>query len=415
MKKPSLIVVALSINPNGGSEPGKGWWWGCALSRFFKIYVITQRHSIELCKDQPIVIEREWCFYPTKNTIITWKFPWGLIHYRRWLHEALTIASSIKDENLVGLHHVTLGSFRYLPSYEKLKIPYILGPLGGGEVTPWSLIWNRPVPLAHKFSEIFRRIFNYSFALNPKLRATINKAELVLATSDESEKVIQAIGARKTCVVFPDALERNDDSSDNVANPRNEGIKTRIKLVWQGRPLWWKGPDLALALLAHLTRNGLPVELDMIGQWENQPMKEALLKEAKKYGIQGKVHFLQSVNANEFKKLLRNYHAFVATSLHDSGGIPLIEAQAAGLPCITLGLGGNRLAAAPYDGKQIMPCDNKSTFLNESLERIKSWHLNPQKWLEESRQATEFSQGFGIVNIERIVEENIFPTKKNNN
>jgi glycosyltransferase involved in cell wall biosynthesis len=407
MQKPKLIVISEGISPQGGSEPGKGWWWSCALSKFFQLHVITNSRSIENCKKQQIVIDNNWIFHPTKFTISTWKFPIGLLQYRKWLREALEIAGTIAPENLAGLHHVTLGSFRYLPRYEKLNIPYILGPLGGGETTPWGLILNRCVPFKHKISEILRCLFNYSFALYPSLRRTMSNANLVLATSNESERVVQAIGARTTHVVFPDALEYPNTSPSLERSTRQHALKTEVRLVWQGRPLWWKGPDIAVKLLIHLRKAGLPVRLDFVGQWDRQSMKQALTAQAVE--IIDFMSFLPSVPASDFPKLLSQYHGFVATSLHDSGGIPLLEAQSLGLPCLSLGLGGNRLAIAPHKGTQTLPFDNIETFLDKSLQRVRDWHENPERWLEESLMVEDFSKNFGISNIEKIVSQVIVP------
>jgi glycosyltransferase involved in cell wall biosynthesis len=403
MQKHKLIVISESISPKGGSEPGKGWWWSCALSHFFQLHIITSPHSIENCKNQRIVADNNWIFHPTKFTITTWKFPWGLLQYRKWLNEALEIAGTIDKENLVGLHHVTLGSFRYLPRYEKLNIPYVLGPLGGGETTPLALIFNRCVPFKHKLSEIFRSLFNYSFALYPSLRRTMSNANLVLATSNESERVVQAIGARKTHVLFPDALQYPDTSPSRERSTRQDALKTEVRLVWQGRPLWWKGPDIAVELLIRLRKAGLPVCLDLVGHWDHQSMKHVLVEQAKE--VIDSLKFVPSVSASDFPKLLSQYHGFVATSLHDSGGIPLLEAQSLGLPCLSLGLGGNRLAIAPHKGLQTLPCDNLETFLDESLLRVRSWHENPETWLAESLIVEDFSKNFGISNIEKIVSE----------
>jgi glycosyltransferase involved in cell wall biosynthesis len=151
----------------------------------------------------------------------------------------------------------------------------------------------------------------------------------------------------------------------------------------------------------------LPVTLDLVGQWDNQPMKKQLIVQAK--GFNNYLHFIPSVSASEFPKMLANYHGLVATSLHDSGGIPLLEAQSQGLPCLSLGMGGNRLAVAPHKGRQTLPCYNINTFINENLERVKSWRENPKTWMEESVAAEKFSKNFGITNIECIISELINP------
>jgi len=75
--KPEIIVVTLSMDPHGGSEPGKGWWWSSALSEYFRLHVITREYSRQLCKDEPLAKKEGWIFHPTQRDITTWKIPKG--------------------------------------------------------------------------------------------------------------------------------------------------------------------------------------------------------------------------------------------------------------------------------------------------------------------------------------------------
>lgn len=408
--KPEIIVVALDIDPRKGSEPGKGWWWSNALSPFFRLHIITQSDSIEACTSEPSVREAGWRFYPTHRGITTWKFPTGYRQYAAWLDEALQISAQIfRAHPLAGLCHVTLGSFRVLPKYETLGIPYVIGPLGGGECSPMSLLWPRPIPFVHKLAETLRPILNNSFALVPQLRKTLGASRLVLATSRESADVIDRMGAHKTAVVFPDAYDRPVPPETALAERTGqaEEVRKEIRLLWQGRPLWWKGPDIALSLMQFAQAAGLRVRLTMVSDWSGSfgTQIETLIR---RLGIGDVVDLRPPTAREEFLGMLGAHHAFLATSLHDSGGIPLLEAEALGLPCFTLGLGGNREAACPKAGVSHVR-EGLQSFLSDALERMRTWQLNPETWLADAKAAIDFAGGFSNTKLEACVANLIGP------
>jgi len=410
MDKPSLIVVAESIHPHLGSEPGKGWWWSCALSSFYRLHIITTPAAAGLCRDEERPRRDGWTFHHPGTRIDNWAFPRGYIQYGRWLAEALAIARNIKDsEHVVGLCHVNIGSFRVLPRYDLLGIPYTLGPLGGGECSPVRLLLSRKAPFSHKCSELARPILNNSFALSPSLRKTMNGASMVLATSLETESVLRRMGARHTQVVFPDAYDQVVDFDGILAVRKTqvEELPECIRLLWQGRPLWWKAPDLALSVLKSALDRGVRVRLTMICDWRSK-VGIATRSMAENLGISSHVEFLGFVSRDELFRLAKDQHAFLATSMHDSGGIPLIEAQAQGLPCITLALGGNRDAVCP-DGGVSGAFPSTREFMKATVDRLTKWQGVPQTWLKDSESSLRFSKTFGIQRIQEQVRDQIAP------
>ncbi len=413
MDKPSLIVVAESIHPHSGSEPGKGWWWSCALSSFYKLHIITTPHATELCRHEEIPQREGWIFHHPETKIENWAFPWGYIQYGRWLGEALAIARNIiAGERIVGLSHVNIGSFRVLPRYDLLGIPYTLGPLGGGECSPFGLLLSRRAPFSHKCSEFTRPILNNAFAVIPPLRNTMKSASLVLATSMETEQVLLRMGARHTQVVFPDAYDQPVDVEGikTLRRDQKDKIPECIRLLWQGRPLWWKAPDLALTSLKAALDHGIKVRLTMICDWKS-PVGLSIKSMAENLGISSHIDFAGFMTRDELLWEAREHHAFLATSMHDSGGIPLIEAQAQGLPCITPALGGNRDAACPESG--VTGCfANATEFARQTCKTLSRWQSSPEEWLSDCGKAARFSTRFTNQRLQDYVQTLIVPALK---
>jgi glycosyltransferase involved in cell wall biosynthesis len=411
--KPEIIVVALSIDPYKGSEQGKGWWWSCALSEYFRLHLITDERSKGVCKNESIVDREGWTFHTIQKEITTWKFPTGYIQYLAWLKVAMTVSRQLAGQfPICGLCHITLGSFRFLPRYDQLGIPYAIGPLGGGECSPLRYTWGRPAPFQHKITETLRPVINNSFALLPHLRACLGSAKMVLSTSRETDQVVRRMGARKTAVVFPDAFDRVINSEKVTARRSSQvnEVKKRIRLLWQGRPLWWKGPDLALMILRRALDAGLDVDLTMVSGWDS-PFGKGVQELSLRLSLSKNIQWLGHMPREKFLELAYEHHGLLATSLHDSGGIPLVEAQALGLPCITHGLGGLKAAACPGAGVN-ETTQNIKEFIEKAVACLANWQQNPAAWLDESQKAVLFARQFTIDKLKGDVLKLIVPAFK---
>jgi len=409
-QKPHLIVVAESIHPTAGSEAGKGWWWSSALGKHFQLHIVCAEYFVAKVSSHEEAIRQQWRLYPVKDAVTTWKYGIGYLQYAVWLRRAMKVIRGIMAEvPVAGLCHVVMGSFRILGKYDQLGIPYVVGPLGGGEYAPSAFLKGREVPLWHKALETLRPYINLASALVPSLRRCMNSARLVMVTSEEGEKVVRAMGAQRVEVVFPDAynFDINVEEVSALREQQAGTVKDSIRLLWQGRALWWKAPDLALQVLERALACGLKVNLTMVSQWETGVGK-AVQAQARRMGLANHVSFLQFMPRAEFLKIAREHHAFLATSLHDSGGIPLIEAQANGLPCLTLALGGNRQAACPDAGVSL-GVTSPEDFVEKSVARLIRWQNAPDTWVRESKTALRFSMQFSEARLENFVKETIVP------
>lgn len=414
--KPHIIVVALSVNPHGSSEPGKGWWWINALKPFFTVHLITR--VVNAPKIREVTgADEEFYLHCLERTVDFSNPLKGYLQYRGFLQDALEACGKIQREfPIAGLCHLTLGSFRILPRYDKLGIPYTVGPVGGGECTPPGMLWSRPVPFGHKLAEALRPAINLASALVWPVHACLKNASLVLATSEETATVVRRIGARDAKAVFPDSYDLPIDAEAVIAEKaaRKAGLKDKINLLWQGRLLWWKGPDIALKMLAEAVRRGLRVKLSMLGSragyWETKEGK-AVQEMAAQLGLLPHMAFLDALPREVFFSLVKEQDGFLATSLHDSGGIPLIEAQSRGIPCLTLGLGGNRDAACPTAGVagDVATVDE---YVQKSVQCLEAWQKDPEIWLEECRRAVDFSRTFTNERLRESVRELIVPLFK---
>jgi hypothetical protein len=109
--------------------------------------------------------------------------------------------------------------------------------------------------------------------------------------------------------------------------------------------------------------------------------------------------------------MAQEHHGFLATSLHDSGGIPLVEAQALGMPCVTLGLGGHMVSGCLEAGiNETTP--TISAFVEKAVGCLANWQQHPDAWLNESQKAVLFARQFTTNRLKENVLKLIVPAFK---
>jgi hypothetical protein len=92
----------------------------------------------------------------------------------------------------------------------------------------------------------------------PANRQIFSKAELIIATTPETGRLLRHAGAARTAVQFPDVFEPASNQNSVVERRRGQcsEISGRFRLVWSGRLLWWKGAQLAVEFLRRLQVEG---------------------------------------------------------------------------------------------------------------------------------------------------------------
>jgi glycosyltransferase involved in cell wall biosynthesis len=340
-----LLVSAYACEPGKGSEPAVGWNWVQALlRRGYRVHVITRannRESIESAGGQPNPA-LTFHYYDLPSWMRAWKRrPGGIyFYYLFWQWGAYRLARRLHaQEQFDRVHHVTFASYRQPSFMGGLGIPFIFGPVGGGESMPpqfrKSLRWR------NRFSETIRNSGNRLIALDPLMRSTFAKAEVIACTTAETMACIPQPWQAK-CVVQPaigiDEPEIHAPVCDEPRAPH---------FLFVGRLLYWKGLHLAFRALARARRSLPNVKLKIIGTGEDRAW---LQDQARAAGVTDLLEWVPSTPHDEIAREYRQSLALVFPSLHDSGGMVVLESLAAGLPVICLDLGGPGAIATPDCG-----------------------------------------------------------------
>jgi glycosyltransferase involved in cell wall biosynthesis len=330
------------------------------------------------------------------------------ISYHHWCRQVIPKCMElVREINPVGLHHPIMGSFRMLPGFFRLQIPYSLGPLGGGETAPLRLLCGAGLPITELVKESCRPALNYACLINPHSRRVLREARMVLASTQETERLLQWAGAKATAVVFPDAINLALSPDDPLATrwQQRQELPQNFRCIWSGRFLWWKGGQLAIRFVHRLRRAGYNASLDIYSGGKGLDHLKQL---AKQLDLETHIRFNGTVPRAELLKAYLGAHLFVYPTLHDSSSSAIPEAYSTALPTFTLALGGTRMATDPRAGFNQTP-HTIAEWLEHGTQLVKGWMANPDEWLRACTAAHQKRNSFLLDNIIARTHEHLCP------
>lgn len=101
--------------------------------------------------------------------------------------------------------------------------------------------------------------------------------------------------------------------------------KVKNSILWVGRMIDWKHPELAILLAEQLRQNNIEFDLNMIGNGEMLPEIEKMIKER---NLQDSVHLLGAKKPDEVRHYMNRSEIFIGTSDFKEGwGVVVNEAM----------------------------------------------------------------------------------------
>jgi glycosyltransferase involved in cell wall biosynthesis len=348
-----VLLSAYACEPGKGSEPGIGWNWVRQIARFAEVWVITRsnnREAIEKALAEEPLPNVHWVYFDLPRWARFWKKGQRGVHLYYYLWQLGIYFLVRRLHRQVGfdlIHHVTFVNY-WLPSFlALLHVPFIWGPVGGGESSPKNFF--KTFSFRGKLYEIARDIARWIGEHDPFTRMTARKASIALATTNETAKRLTRLGARRVEVLSQVALPLAE-IAELSSLPSH--LSSPFRLISVGRLLHWKGFDLGFRAFAQLVQEFPDSEYWIVG---DGPERKNLERLARKLGIIDKVRFWGTLPRSEALKKLAECDVLVHPSLHDSGGWVCVEAMASGRPVICLDLGGPALQITEETGFKIPP------------------------------------------------------------
>ena len=345
-----VLLSAYACRPGEGSEPGVGWQVARELAKHHKIWVITRENNrpyieVELNKNSIPGLNFIYCDTPKWLVKLNLKQQIVYLHYYVWQIQAYFSARQLHQK--VGfdlVHHVTYVRYSSPSFLSLLPIPFIWGPVGGGESAP-KTFWP-DFSLRGKVYEIFRNLARRLGELDPFVRLTARQSVLAGGTTEDTAERLRKLGAKNVQVISQLGL-----SEQEIAQLAKYGQSepTAVRFISVGRLLHWKGFHLGLRAFAQAD---LPdnAEYWIVGDGPERSRMESLAEEL---GIDHRVKFWNKLSREETLQKLAGCFALVHPSLHESGGLVCLEAMAAGRPVICLNLGGPAIQVIEETGFKV--------------------------------------------------------------
>lgn len=146
-----------------------------------------------------------------------------------------------------------------------------------------------------------------------------------------------AYTAKDTRVIFPRKQKKFKWGYFPIINQydsANEVIDCKVKnsIIWVGRFLDWKHPEIAIELARRLSLEKIDFELSFVGLGEMQDEMQAKIRD---YGLEGKVNILGQMSPDRVKQKMKESEIFLFTSDRKEGwGAVLNEAMSEGCACV---------------------------------------------------------------------------------
>lgn len=337
-----VLVSAFACNPYCGSEEGVGWGWVIALAERHDLWIITadfHRLSIEKAiQDTPqffshlkfhFITPEPWHFSPTKG----WRFIEGSIFkpimngaYRLWQRDAFQIAKELHREIKFDIvHQLTYVGFRFPGHLWKLDLPFVCGPIGGLENTPWRFLpkFGFNGYLYYACRNIINSI-DKRFLPGPKKAFIRARGGIIAATNGIRKEILRWYGVESEviCEIGPPSEVTQDHSL------REPG--ELLNLSWSGQHL----PGKALPLLLHAIAKvptDLKWQLDILG---NGPCNKKWQRNAGKLGMNNRCKWHGKLPRTGAIRRVHRSHLFIITSMKDLTSTVLLEALSQGVPVI---------------------------------------------------------------------------------
>jgi glycosyltransferase involved in cell wall biosynthesis len=345
---PHVLVSAYMCEPDRGSEPGKSWNWVTHLAQHCRVSVITQpghRPAIEAnLKHSPQPnLHFHYVSGPAWLRVVKYDQLRYHMNYMAWQRLALERASRLLTSDPFDLvHHICFASITRPIFMQELPVPLIFGPVGGGELGH-SAFWKGGGMRARAY-EWLRTTRMRLLRWDPLVQSTLRGAARIYITTPENRRFVPPAYHHKLMVTASSGIE------SALTRQPMRGSDTGQRIYSAGRLLHWKGFHLAIAAFARVARRFPNATLTIIGDGPQRARLQHLIEQA---GLAARVRIEHWLPRAEVLRIAAESDLFLFPSLHDSGGMAVLEAMANAKPVVCLDSGGPGVMVTPVCGIKV--------------------------------------------------------------
>lgn len=330
-----VLLSAYACEPDKGSEQEVGWQRALHMRAFAdEVWVITRSNNRELIETNALSHDPglHFIYYDLPKWALRMKKQrWFLYAYfALWQWGAYRAAArNHREKHFDIVYHVTFASIRFGCFMGLLGIPLIIGPIAGGERAPIRL--RRSMPIWGQISESVRDIGILYQRYSPLTCMAYAAAKHIFVTTEDSMRLVPSKFHGKTSVHLAIGTDGHAVPSEKRVGPNNS------RFVFAGRLLHLKGIHLGVRALAEARRAAPAITLTLFG---TGPAERWLRNLANECGVADAVEFAGNIPRRQLMDSLPGYRALVFPSLHDTGGLAVLEALSRGVPVVCFDLGG---------------------------------------------------------------------------
>ncbi len=335
-----ILLGAHTINPTRGGEAGIGWGWAEAFARSSAVErVDVIAHPVgrgaveERLRRHPELrakLEFHWVLPP--ESVDPWKGPvtgkivWHrwLLHYQLWHRYAERCARELVRHVDVA-QHVTPGNIFLRSFVTGLPVPYIIGPVGGGQapLVTDSLRLLARNPGVHGGIEVARSTVVRGAARRRILRRRLGRAVTVLCANSQTLAIARRYQPRSELMI-------DGGITQLPSSPATLNGGAPI-VLWVGKMEARKDPLAAIDVASELA-NILPqARTILIGDgW----LYDRVAQEIRDRRLHHIVGLRGALLHSEMSAAYTAASVFLFTSHRDTFGVQNLEAMAHGLPVV---------------------------------------------------------------------------------
>lgn len=336
----NLLLSAYACEPNKGSEPNVGWNWALRHSNKYKsVHVITRSNNksgIDLYRiknpsfNENIIFhyyDLPKCFRLLKKGnkgVHLYYFFWqiGIFFHCRKITKSISIDV---------IHHATFVTVRQPSFLGLLRKRFIFGPVAGGESAPIKL--RKSLPMRKKIKEYVRDLSNFLVKFDPFMHITFATSDEIYCTSEQTRRLIPRIYRKKAFISLAISI---DKPILKPILPRKQPGKV-ISLLYVGRLIYLKGVHFLFPILSRINKREIKFHLTIVGAGPDRAWLKTI---EEKYRVSNYVTWIPWVDQDKLDKYYNSADYFIFLSLHDSGGLVVLESMSRGVPVISLNVGG---------------------------------------------------------------------------
>jgi glycosyltransferase involved in cell wall biosynthesis len=426
-----ILVSAYLFSPVMGSEQGVGWNICSRLSAYHDVTVLTRSWDEKLWPGDEKHREDAERFMQERGPIpgLTIKFvdspalsrllqprphvslrsPFHFQGYAAWQQAAYREAVRLHRERPFDVtHQLTVATFREPGYLWKLGVPFIWGPIGGGENIPWTYFADFGVhdSIYYALKNVANNLHGWT---KRRSRIAARRAERVLVTSAQLHEMLVRWGGTPQLMLEVGA-------PDWSGRPRYyDGVRP-LRLCWIGLHIGRKALPIFLRVLRELKARGLgeKVHLAIMGSGPETGAWQALCR---KLGVQEMTTWMGQVPFQQVHEEMDRQDALVVSSVQDGTSTVLMEALASGLPVICHDISGMSYAIDENCGIRVPLRDRQTSVLEFThaitrlvttqglLNRLSEGALRRAKALSWDENVRQIARGYdAIASINGLLE-----------